>query len=91
MWKRKTILKKKLRKKYPKTEFILPDLDGDKIHLIGRTRRGCWLCFRASLSLFISQTQLATLLVNLMGAFLIGFLTKWSSNLGNGNFSEPSG
>ena len=41
--------------------------------------------FRASLSHFLSpQTQLATLLVNLMGAFLIGFLTKWSSNLGNG-------
>ena len=41
--------------------------------------------FRASLSSFIPQTQLATLLVNLIGAFLIGFFTKWSSSFGSGD------
>ena len=42
--------------------------------------------FRASLSFFLSpQTQFATLLVNLIGAFLIGFFTKWSANLGSGD------
>ena len=42
--------------------------------------------FRASLSFFLSpQTQLATLLVNLIGAFLIGFFTKWSSSFGSGD------
>jgi CrcB protein len=41
--------------------------------------------FRAILAHLLSpQTQLATILVNLGGAFLIGFLTKWSTNLGSG-------
>ena len=40
--------------------------------------------FRAILANLLSpQTQLATILVNLGGAFLIGFLTKWSANLGS--------
>ena len=40
--------------------------------------------FRAILAHLLSpQTQLATILVNLGGAFLIGFLTKWSANLGS--------
>ena len=41
--------------------------------------------FRAILAHLLSpQTQLATILVNLGGAFLIGLLTKWSTNLGSG-------
>ena len=40
--------------------------------------------FRAILAHLLSpQNQLATILVNLGGAFLIGFLTKWSANLGS--------
>lgn len=41
--------------------------------------------FRVLLTYFLSpQTHLATVLANLGGAFLIGFLTKCSSNFGSG-------
>ena len=43
--------------------------------------------FRALVGLlFVSQSQFATVVANLGGAFLIGFLTKWSSHLGSEEF-----
>ena len=37
-------------------------------------------------TLLITQSQLATILVNLGGAFLIGVLTKWGSGYGSEEF-----
>ena len=43
--------------------------------------------FRALLAHILpSQTPLSTVLANLGGAFLIGFLTKWGANIGSGEF-----
>jgi CrcB protein len=42
---------------------------------------------RALLSnLMVAQSQVATILVNIGGAFLIGFLTKWGSGHGSEEF-----
>ena len=47
----------------------------------------CGSVLRAILThLFASQTQLATILANVSGAFLIGFLSKWGANMGTGEF-----
>lgn len=46
---------------------------------------GIGSAFRAALTHFLSsQTLLATVLANLGGAFLIGFLTKWMWHWGSG-------